>query len=172
MAFDWKSVLGTVAPTLATALGGPLAGLATKAIVEAIGLPEGSTEAELAKTLQGASPDQLLALKKAESDFLVQMRQLDITLEQIDAGDRDSARKRAAEQNDWTPQVVGAALIIIWGIINYTLLTGAVKPAIAPELVGRILGMIDGATMMFLAWLYGTNRGSAKKDETIKRLSA
>ena len=28
MDFDWKSVVGTVAPTIATALGGPLAGVA------------------------------------------------------------------------------------------------------------------------------------------------
>ena len=29
---DWKKIVGSVAPVIATALGGPLAGVATKAV--------------------------------------------------------------------------------------------------------------------------------------------
>ena len=34
---DWKSIIGVVAPTLATALGGPLAGLAVETLGKALG---------------------------------------------------------------------------------------------------------------------------------------
>ena len=38
MAFDWKSVVGTVAPLLGTALGGPFGGVAGKMIQDALGV--------------------------------------------------------------------------------------------------------------------------------------
>lgn len=172
MAFDWKSVLSTVAPGIATALGGPLAGLGTKAIISALGLGPDASEAEIAAAVNGATPADLLALKKADQEFALELKKLDVSLDDIAAKDRDSARKRASEQNDWTPQIIGGALILVWSAINYCLLTGLFKPTIAPELVGRVLGMIDGATMMFLAWLYGSSRGNGKKDDTIRNLSA
>ena len=34
--FDWKATLGAVAPMIATGLGGPMAGLATKALANAL----------------------------------------------------------------------------------------------------------------------------------------
>jgi hypothetical protein len=33
---DWKKIVGAVAPTLATALGGPLAGMAAAAVSDAL----------------------------------------------------------------------------------------------------------------------------------------
>jgi len=57
--------------------------MATKAISEALlGKPDGS-EVELLQAAERATPEQLLALKKAEQDFAVQMRELDIDLERI-----------------------------------------------------------------------------------------
>jgi len=45
MAFNWKSILGTVAPGLATALGGPLAGMAVQAVSNAVlGKQDGSDD--------------------------------------------------------------------------------------------------------------------------------
>ena len=88
------NLVRTVAPTIATAVGGPLAGMATRAISEALlGKPDG-TEEELAQAAANATPEQLLALKKAEQDFAVRMRELDIDLERIANEDRNSARDR------------------------------------------------------------------------------
>ena len=88
------NLVRTVAPSIASAVGGPLAGMATKAISEALlGKPDG-TEEELAQAAIKATPEQLLALKKAENDFALQMRELDIDLERIAGADRDSARNR------------------------------------------------------------------------------
>jgi len=43
MSTTWKGIVGTVAPALATALGGPLAGVAVRAIAEKVlGKPEAS----------------------------------------------------------------------------------------------------------------------------------
>ena len=78
MEFDWKSIVKTVAPILATALGGPLAGAATSAISQALLGKKDGTETEIATILQTASPETLLALKKANQDFEVKMKELDM----------------------------------------------------------------------------------------------
>ncbi len=56
------SLVRTVAPSLASAVGGPLAGMAVRTISDALlGKPDG-TEAELAEAAAKATPEQLLQL--------------------------------------------------------------------------------------------------------------
>lgn len=165
-----KSVVGTVAPTLATALGGPLAGMATKAIVGALGLTDDAAPAEIAKALQGATPEQMLALKRADQEFAVKMRELDVDLERIAAGDRDSARKRQADTKDWTPSIIGVLIVGAWiginaWLLNYPELTQRINDAV----MYRILGTLDAALMIFLAYLYGSTAGSAKKTDLLAK---
>lgn len=176
--FDWKKTLGTVAPGLATAVLGPLGGLATKAIVEALGLPQDASEAMISDAIKGATPEQLLALKQADQTFKLQMRSLDIKEDQIAADDRKDSRARAVAMGDWSPIAIGVFIGLIWVLINYTVLTGTIpfanipfKPAVGPEMVGRILGYIDAAFAAFYIWLYGSNRKSHQKDDTIANLS-
>ena len=51
MDFDWKSVVGTVAPTIATALGGPLAGVAVSSLAAAFGLSSDADDSSTPKLL-------------------------------------------------------------------------------------------------------------------------
>ena len=67
MGFDWKSLLGNVAPILGTAIGGPFGALAGTAIKAVLGLPDDSDEKAMASALAKATPDQLLALQNADS---------------------------------------------------------------------------------------------------------
>jgi hypothetical protein len=114
---DWKKIVGSVAPVLATALGGPLAGVATKAVAAAVlGKPE-AKESDIAAALAGATPEQLAALKKADQDFAVRMRELDIDLDRLASEDRDSARRREVDARDsWTPRLL--ALLVTAGCLS------------------------------------------------------
>lgn len=165
------STIGAVAPAIATALGGPLAGLAVGAIANVFGLGAGATNEQISAAVAGATPADMLALKKADQDFAIKMEEIGVSLEDIAFKDRQSARDRAKAMNDYTPQLVGVLVLGVWAVINFQLLNLESRPVIAPELVGRILGMVDSATVMFLAWLYGTNRSSAAKDATISKLA-
>lgn len=174
MAFDWKKVVGTVAPTIATALGGPLAGLAVKAIGGALGLGEGATEAEVAAKIAGATPADLLALKKADQEFALEMQRLEVDLERIAAGDRDSARQMQRETKSWAPPVLAA--VVVGGFIaaSVAVLGGWVeglKDPLIAALVGSVIGNITAATMLVLNFYFGTSASSRAKDETIKSLS-
>ena len=67
-------LLGSVAPSIATALGGPLAGMATKALSLALLGNEEGSEDDLQTALRTASPEQLATVKKIDADFKVQMK--------------------------------------------------------------------------------------------------
>jgi uncharacterized membrane protein len=72
---EWKSLVSTVAPWIGTALGSPLGGAAVGALCEAIGLDDKS-EASIKQAIAGVTPEQMLAIKKADQDFQLKMQEL------------------------------------------------------------------------------------------------
>ena len=83
--FDWKGTISAVAPALATALGGPLAGIAVQQISTAVlGKPDGK-EAEVAQALSAGGPELLEKLKQADNEFAEKMAGLNVDLEKIAA---------------------------------------------------------------------------------------
>jgi hypothetical protein len=168
--FDWKGLLRTVAPTAATMLGGPLAGLAVKAIGDAIGVPD-ATQAKIEQALQSGqlTGEQLANIKVAENNLVIELKQLDIDLEKVHSADRASARDMAAKTGDvWTPRVLAFVVLITWGVVQYHLLT-AVVDASMRELVARLLGTLDAALMAVLYYYYGSSAGSAAKNEALAK---
>ena len=170
MDFDWKSLVRTVAPAIGTALGGPVGGLAVQAISNALlGKPDAQEE-EIALAVSKATPEQLLALKKADQDFAKEMRALDIDLERIAAGDRDSARNREIRTKDWTPRVLVIVVTVAWAGMMYILTTDVV-PSANRELLARAMGTMDTLLVMAWAYFFGSSAGSARKSDTLDRLT-
>ena len=64
-----KRAIAGVAPSLATALGGPLAGAAVGQLSRLIFGDESVDEETLSQALEQANPETLLAIKKAEQDW-------------------------------------------------------------------------------------------------------
>ena len=62
------NIIGAVAPTLGTALGGPMGGMAAKMISEVLGVPNNSKSINQAMAV--ATPEQMLQLKQAEQAFI------------------------------------------------------------------------------------------------------
>jgi hypothetical protein len=170
MDFDWKSLVRTVAPAIGTALGGPVGGLALQGISNALlGKPD-APEEEIALAVSKATPEQLLALKKADQDFAKEMRALDIDLERIAAGDRDSARNREIRTKDWTPRVLVIVVTVAWAGMMYILTTDVV-PSANRELLARAMGTMDTLLVMAWAYFFGSSAGSARKSDTLDRLT-
>jgi hypothetical protein len=163
------NLVRTVAPSIATAVGGPLAGMATRAISEALlGKPDG-TEDELIDAAAKASPDQLLALKKAEQDFAVRMRELEIDLQRIDAADRSSAREREVKTGDWTPKALaGAVTLGFFGVLGYMIAYGL--PTQGGEALLVMLGTLGTAWGGIVSYYFGSSAGSKEKSEAMNRM--
>ncbi|MFM0355475.1 hypothetical protein PQR12_18455 [Paraburkholderia nemoris] len=109
--------LKTVAPWLVTALTGGVPGIAAmaaSAIAGKLGLADDSVDAvKSALTGQQMTPEQLLALKQADDDFALKMRQagfthaenmagIQVQADRVAADDRASARNFAAVEHDHT----------------------------------------------------------------------
>lgn len=163
--FDWKKVVGTVAPTIASALGGPLAGLAVQAIGAALGIDDASEE-KIAATISGAKPEDLLKLKVADLDFKKRMAELEIDLERIHADDRQSARQREIATGSVAPATLATLVIGGWLAVTYYVLTGTIEPSMR-EIVLRGLGTLDLAVGMVLAYYFGSSSSSRRKDAAL-----
>jgi hypothetical protein len=169
---EWKDLSGIltkVAPTIATALGGPLAGGAVMALEGVFGLnTEGSTKDKqeaLVAALSGATPDQLLALKKADQDYAVKMEELGIKREELAGTDRDSARKRESEVKDKTPRnlaylIVGSFLGVVIGVI-------AGWGKIDSVLAGTLIGYLSAKAEQVATYYYGSNVSSIEKTKLL-----
>lgn len=169
---DWKSMLGGIAPTIATALGGPLAGLAVEAIGNAIGMDQPTVKKVQEALTQGQlTSDQIVRLKKAETDLQLRMKELDISLDQLDATDRDSARKREMAVLDRTPSVLAAVVTLgFFGVLIYMLQYGI--PSEGGEALLVMLGSLGTAWSGIIAYYYGSSRGSDRKTDIMAAVSS
>jgi hypothetical protein len=159
-------LLGQVAPSLATALGGPLAGLAVKTLSNVLLGNENGSEADVARAMQNASPDQLAAIKQIDADFKVRMAELEIDLERIAAGDRDSARKREIMTGDHTPKVLAGVITIgFFGILFWMFVYGV--PKNGNEALLLMLGALQTAFTGVIAYFFGSSAGSKAKTDVL-----
>ena len=61
-----KNIVGAVAPTIGTALGGPMGNMAMGKIAEVLGVS--NDQKSIQQAIQNATPEQMLELKKAEQE--------------------------------------------------------------------------------------------------------
>jgi len=159
-------LIGSVAPSIATALGGPLAGMATKALSQALLGNENGSEDELKAAMSNASPEQLSVLKKIDADFKVQMKSLDIDLEALAVDDRKSARSMQTETKDWIPRALAVSVTLgYFSIIAFVLISGL--PMNGSEVLLMLLGTLSAGWTGVMAFYFGSSSGSQKKDSMI-----
>lgn len=166
---DWLKTLESVAPTVATALIGPLGGVAVSAIGDLLGISQ-PTQDKIADAIQSGqlTPDQVTSLKKLELDYQNQEKERGFKYAELAFKDRDSARNAnvagGTQKNlFWLSLFL---LAITLGTEIAVLFYG--YPAGTSELVvGRVLGLMDAVAMMVLAYWYGTTNGSAQKNQLL-----
>lgn len=168
---DVLQVLKTVAPWIASAMGSPLAGMAVGVIADTLGLSD-KTEATIKQAIAGATPEQMLALKNADQDFAIKMRELGINevkdLEALAVQDRDSARKREAAIGDKTTRNLAYAITV--GFFGTLIaLMFAPIPEGSKEVMYVMLGSLGTAWAAVNAYYFGSTRGSAMKTELIAK---
>lgn len=164
---DW---LKQIAPTAATLLGGPLAGMAVEAIGSALGVSD-ATKDKVVDLLQSGTmtAEQMTALKQAEADLALKVKQLDIDMEKVHAGDRASAREMAAKTGDiWTPRIIALVIFIVWSLVNWKLFNGTISGDMR-ELVARALGTLDATLMAVIYYYFGSSAGSKEKTSVMTK---
>ena len=168
MSSTWKDIVATVAPALATALGGPLAGTAVRALsTRLLGRDDGS-EDDVSQAVLSADPETLLKIKQLDKDFSVQMRQLDVDLEKAAAGDRDSARKREIALGDTAPATL--ACVVVAGFFGVLAMLVFVDiPQAAQQPINLLLGALTAMLTQVGNYYFGSSAGSSRKNAIIQK---
>lgn len=170
MSIDWKSIVGAVAPTIATALGGPLAGIAVKTIASQLLNKPDATEDEVAQAITGADPQTIIRLKEIDIEFKKFVTDAGIKLSELDAQDRASARMREVALKDSTPSVLAYAVTTgFFGTLGYLLMYG--KPEAGGDALLVMLGSLGTAWTAIVGYYYGSSMSSKSKDETLATIA-
>lgn len=164
MSNNWKQTLAAVAPSIATALGGSMAGVAVSVATRALGLTEGDEDGLQAAVASG-NPDVLLKLKEAENEFRVQLKRLEVDIHKVDAGDRKDARGMAINTT-LIPQAV-LATIFVSGFVYVLSILFRGNSVIAAEMMQPamyVLGILSAGIIQIMNFFFGSSSGSKEKD--------
>lgn len=157
--------LKQIAPTIATAFGGPLAGMAVTAISKALGVePEKVEEVISSNKL---TSEQIAQIKLAEIELEKQARELGLNFEKLAVDDRKSARDMQATTRSLVPPLLATAVTVgFFGILGM-MLTGKVD-ASNPALM-MMLGSLGTAWTGIIAYYFGSSAGSQAKTEMLSK---
>jgi hypothetical protein len=148
---DLLNMLKGLAPTLATAVAGPLGGAAVSAIAAKLGVTDSVESVARAITSDPAAAAKL--------------QELELEYAKLDAADRADARARetalaTSASAPWYSKVVTPLLAVgvfaFWGLVQWFLVNHTV-PAEMREIVIRLLGQLDAAFMMVLTYYFGAS---------------
>lgn len=163
-----RQVLSTIAPTLATALLGPFGALASVAISAALGTSPGDPKA--AETaLLSATPETLLALKKADQDFEIRMTELGIEKDKLVYDDIANARAREIAVRDNTPRNLAYLVLAFAGLCIAATLMGWTK--VDSALAGTLIGYLVAESRSALSYYFGSSQGSKQKDAALEEIA-
>jgi hypothetical protein len=156
---DW---LKTIAPTIATALGGPLAGLAIEAVSKAIGIDPKDVQSTISEGKLSA--DQIMLLKQAEVAMAARAQEMGLDFAKLSNDDRKSAREMQAETRSYIPAVLAVAVTIGFFGILIGMMTETFK---ASDALMLMLGSLGTAWTGIIAFYFGSSAGSQAKDDLL-----
>ena len=162
---SWKETLGAIAPTLATALGGPLAGAATKFIASSLLGDEGANIEDIETAVLGASPEQLAQLKSIDKEFKISMEKLGVDVFKLEVADKGNAREN--NKGSYMPAALSLGLTFIVGVLLYALFY-IEPPEGAREPLLIVLGMVVKEWSNSMHYWFGTTRSSSDKNRLMK----
>ena len=167
-------ILRTVAPWLASAIAGPLGGMAVKFIADKIGV-EAQTAEDLSNAIQGMTPDKLAELKLADKELEVRLKELGFKnqeeLYKSEVADRTSARTLFQTGNKligWISVLTILGFFVSCGFI----LKGGLR-GLEPEeyiIAGTVIGYLAAYTQQIYNYFFGSSSSSDKKTDIMSVL--
>jgi hypothetical protein len=159
---DW---LKQIAPTIATALGGPLAGMAVSAISKAIGVEPDQVQDMISNNKLTA--DQIAQVKLAEIELQKQAQELGLNFEKLEVEDRKSARDMQATTRSMMPPLLAGAVTI--GFFSIMVMMFFNKIDSANPAILMMLGSLGTAWTGIIAYYFGSSAGSQAKTDLLSK---
>lgn len=160
---DW---LKSIAPTLATALGGPLAGLAINAVSSALGIDPDKVQETISSGKLTA--DQIASIQQAELALKARAQELGLDFAKLAVDDRKSAREMQINTKSFIPPAL--AILVTLGFFG--ILVGMMLETFkTSDALMLMLGSLGTAWTGIIAYYFGSSAGSAAKSELLHQSS-
>ena len=156
--------LKTVAPTIATALGGPLAGMAVSAVAKAIGVSPDEVQDVISSGKLTA--EQVASIQLAELELKKQAQSMNLDFAKLMAEDKKSARDMQIATKSWIPALLAVFVTIGFFGILLGLMTEHFKTSDALMLM---LGSLATAWTGVMAFYFGSSASSQAKTELLAK---
>jgi hypothetical protein len=156
---DW---LKSIAPTIATALGGPLAGMAIEAVSKAVGIDP----SEVQSTINNGklTADQIASIQQAELTLKARAQEMGLDFESLATQDRKSARDMQMAVKSWIPPILAIGITVgFFGIIA-GMMSGNVTSS---EALMIMLGSLGTAWTGVISFYFGSSASSQAKDQLL-----
>lgn len=165
-----KSIIGSVAPTIASVIGGPAAGAAVNGLCGILGLKADSKPEDIEKALQNASPEFWLKLKEFEFKY----KELEIKEQAIHHEDRVSARMREVNmsesgQRDYTPTILALTYTLGYFVLLFCLFHFKI-PSEMQRVFDVLVGGLTAVVYKIADYYLGTSKSSSDKTKIMGRL--
>ena len=162
---DW---LKQIAPTIATALGGPLAGMAVSAISKAVGVEPDQVQDMNANNKLSA--EQIAQVKLAEIELQKQAQELGLNFAKLEVEDRKSAREMQATTRSMMPPILAGAVTV--GFFSIMVLMFFNKVDSNNPAILMMLGSLGTAWTGIIAYYFGSSAGSQAKTDLLSKAPA
>ena len=158
--------LKNIAPTIASALLGPLGGVAASAIGNILGVSDATT-ATISKVMQDGklTPEQLSQLKALELQYRNDEKERGFKYAELEFKDVADARDMQKVTHSNIPPALAILVTVgFFGILAFMLGNAAYKPT-EPLLV--MLGSLGTAWTGIVGFYFGSSHGSQQKNELL-----
>ena len=165
-----KAFLANIAPTVASALLGPLGGVAVAGITKILGI-DGGTVADVTKAISDGrvTPEQIAEIRKLEMQFQSEEKERGFRYSELEFKDRDSARQMQMTTHSTTPTVLTYMVTVgFFAILGLMLYDDTVVNS-PPLLI--MLGSLGTAWTGCISYWFGTTSGSIAKSNLLAQSS-
>jgi membrane-bound ClpP family serine protease len=158
---DW---LKMIAPTLATAIGGPFGTMAYGVVAKAMGIsPE---DAQQTIETGKLTAEQIASVQLAEVEIKARAQELGLDFAKLAVEDRKSARDMQSTTRSMLPPVL--AILVTLGFFG--ILVGMMTKTFATsDALLLMLGSLGTAWTGIIAFYFGSSAGSQAKDTLLGR---
>lgn len=167
---NWIATLEQLAPTVASALGTPVAGMAVAALEQALGVPGA---ADVQKTIEQGqlTGDQVAAIQQAELNLKQKAQELGLDFEQLAVQDRTSARTMQSTTRSWIPGALAIGITsgffgVLWYMMTHHI------PVEDRDVLNIMVGSLGTAWISIVTFYFGSSASSQDKNAILANITA
>lgn len=156
--------LKMIAPTLATAIGGPFGAMAYGVVAKVMGIS--SDEAQKTIETGKLTAEQISSVQLAEVELKARAQELGLDFAKVAVDDRKSARDMQMSTKSLIPAVLATVVTVGFFGILVGMMTRTFVPSDALYLM---LGSLGTAWTGIISFYFGSSAGSQAKDELLRK---